>query len=104
MLIILERQCKVQLPGGKYWDHEPASIDKLSTIPTTNTVSERDFAQLDVLMRTKPSAFTTTFESIIMWTNNKTSDSLNSLPADEKQSILDDARWHVPDMTKKLKK
>jgi E1A/CREB-binding protein len=71
MLIILERQCKDQLPGGKYWDLEPATIDKLLTVPTTNTVSERDFAQLDVLMRTKPSASTTTFESIIMWTNNK---------------------------------
>jgi hypothetical protein len=104
MLIILERQCKDQLPGGKYWDFELATIDKLLTVvPTTNTLSERDFAQLDILMRTNPSASTTTFEFIIMWTNNKTSDWLNSLPADKEQSIHDDARLHVPDMTKKLK-
>ena len=79
MLLILERQANDQLPGGKYWDIEQRTLDRVSSVPSTNTASERDFAQLDMLMRAKPSASTVAYESVIMWSNYKTSAWLASL-------------------------
>uniref|UniRef100_A0A8W8MPP0 Uncharacterized protein n=1 Tax=Magallana gigas TaxID=29159 RepID=A0A8W8MPP0_MAGGI len=103
MLLILERQAKDQLPGGIYY--EPSETDQLraAAVPTTNTCSERDFAQLDVLMRLKPSASTTAYESVIMWTNNKTSTWLNSLSNSEKNSIINDARKSAPEIMELIK-
>ncbi|MES9880650.1 MAG: hypothetical protein ABW185_07190 [Sedimenticola sp.] len=98
MLLILERQAKDQLPGGKYFSPDQVTQQKASNVPTTNTCSERDFAQLDILMRTKPSAGTVAYESIIMWTNNKTSHWLNSLSSDAKEEILNDARVSAPQL------
>ncbi|WAR18170.1 hypothetical protein MAR_000008 [Mya arenaria] len=46
---------------------------RAAAVPTTNSCSDRDFAQLDVLMRLKPAASIECLESIIMWTNNETS-------------------------------
>lgn len=103
MLIILERQAKDQLPGGKYWNLESSKVQLLSSVPTTNTVSERDFAQLDMLMRAKPNASTVTFESIIMWSNNKTSDWLSSLSEDERCQVLSEARTSAPNMLQNIK-
>lgn len=81
MLLILKRQVKDLLPGGK-----------------ANTCSERDFAQLYMLMRAKPSASTECSESIIMWTKNKTSMWLSSLDKEEKDKLIDDSRKAAPQM------
>lgn len=104
MLLILERQAKDQLPGGKFF--EPSVTDQMraASVPTTNTCSERDFAQLDILMRLKPSASTECYESIIMWTNNKTSQWLGNLESSEREKILSDARTSAPAMMHFFKK
>ena len=83
MLLILERQAKDQLPGGKYWGLGQSECEKVSAVSSTNTAFERDFAQLDMLMRAKPSASTIAYESIIMWSNNKTSVCLEILSEKE---------------------
>ena len=88
MLLILERQAKDQLPGGKYWNLDQSASLKVSKVPSTNTASERDFAQLDMLMRAKPSASTIAYESIIMWCNNKTSAWLASMSEEDYNNIL----------------
>ncbi|KAK3084521.1 hypothetical protein FSP39_014699 [Pinctada imbricata] len=103
MLLILERQAKDQLPGGKFFEPSFDETVRASNVPTTNTCSERDFAQLDVLMRCKPSAGTTAYESIIMWTNNKTSNWLSSLSEQEREDILDDARKNAPSMQRSIR-
>jgi hypothetical protein len=59
------------------------------SVPKTNTVSERDFGSLDLLIRMKPAATTLCYESVILWTNNKTSEWLNSLDHDIKNKIAD---------------
>jgi len=43
MLLILERQAKDQHQGGRYY--EPSVTDQMraSSVPTTNTCSEKDF-------------------------------------------------------------
>ena len=68
ILLILERQCADQLPGGKFWDVGNAEI--YQNVPSTNVISERDFAQLDLLLHSQPTACTLTIETLIMWVNN----------------------------------
>lgn len=54
-------------------------------------------------MRLKPSASTTAYESVIMWTNTKTSTWLNSLTNSEKNSIINDARKSAPEIMELIK-
>ncbi|XP_070547896.1 uncharacterized protein [Ptychodera flava] len=72
LLIILERQCEEQLPGGKYCDLSDGEKESVSSVPTTNVAGERDFAILDLLVRTKPAATTLCYGTLVMWANNKT--------------------------------
>ena len=100
ILLILDRLAKDQLPTGKYADPSPELIEQTKSVPKTNTVSERDFGFLDLLLKMKPAVSTVCFETIIMWSKNKTSDWSNKLAPDEKK-ILDRARQMAPGMKKK---
>lgn len=66
MLLILERQAKDQLPGGNFFGLPIGDQFRASSVPTTNTCSEREFAQIDTFMRSKPSALRERYEFIIM--------------------------------------
>ena len=107
LLLILERQAADQLPGGKYWSEpgQPVS-DKLQTqtsnVPTTNTVSERDFSVLDLLMRTKPNATVLAQEALTMWANNKTSEWLQNRSSTEKSDLLKEARENATKLKEKF--
>ncbi|CAH1242603.1 Hypp6877 [Branchiostoma lanceolatum] len=103
MLILLERQAEEQLPGGKFWQPTEAEKQKSHHVPTTNVVSERDFAVLDNLLRAKPYASSTACEAYIMWLNNQTSTWLHNLNADEKERIMDYARTHAASAREKFK-
>lgn len=92
VLLILQRQCKDQLPGGKYWNVSDEVADAFKNVPSTNLIGERDFAQLDLLIRKKPSARLTTLETIIMWTNNKTPEWLDSLTPEQRSKYMTAAR------------
>jgi hypothetical protein len=45
-----------------------------------------------------PAATTLCYESVILWTNNKTSEWLNSLDHDIKNKLLDNARVRAPEV------
>lgn len=60
-------------------------IEQTKSVPKTNTVSERDFGSLGLLLKMKPAASTVCFDTIIMWSNNKSSNWLNKLDPDEKK-------------------
>jgi hypothetical protein len=66
-------------------------------------VSERDFAVLDILVRTKPNANISNLESLIMWVNNGTTRWLSSKEKSEKKEILKKARISVPAVVAKFK-
>ena len=93
-LIVLERQVADQLPGGEQSQRQETTEarEAAANVPKTNIVSERDFAQLDLQLRIKPSARMVTHEALIMWKNNKTVLWLESLPVKEKEKLLADAR------------
>ena len=103
ILIILERQCEDQLPGGKYWKPN----DKLNlmgqNVPTTNKLSEADFGMVDLLIRTKPNLSTEGMLTLIMWSKNKTAKWLCELNYDERNRVMDAARKNYPVLKEKFK-
>ena len=56
ILIVLEKQCKDQLPGGKYSSPSEELTLQASSCPLSNIAPERDFAVFDNLLKAKPSA------------------------------------------------
>eukprot|EP00057_Strongylocentrotus_purpuratus_P029094 XP_011683568.1 PREDICTED: uncharacterized protein LOC105447354 isoform X1 [Strongylocentrotus purpuratus] len=101
VLLILQRQCKDQLPGGKYWDLADDVKAAYHNVPSTNMIGERDFAQLDLLVRKKPSARITTLEALIMWTNNKMPEWLDSLSEKERGKYMKAARQCSDDVLRR---
>ncbi|WAR27091.1 LOW QUALITY PROTEIN: hypothetical protein MAR_012795, partial [Mya arenaria] len=99
MLLILERPVK----GGKYYSPDNNERLRAAAVPTTNSCSESDFAQLDVLMRLKPAASIECLESIIMWTNNETSAWLADKTKAEREDIIEQARKDTEQMQRKIK-
>ena len=76
-------------------DLEPSSdahISVTASVPTTNTVSERDFAKLDRLLREKPHASTLALEAHILFANNKTSAWYASKSQEERKLLMETAR------------
>lgn len=69
---MLDRQAKDQPPNMKYADQSSVLTEQAIYVPTFNTVSERYFGSLYLLLRIEPAASTLYNESVIPWTNNKT--------------------------------
>ena len=67
ILIVLEKQCQDQLPGGKYTKPSESLKTQALSVPTSNIRSERDYAIFDVLLRSKPFARVASIEALIMW-------------------------------------
>ena len=103
MLLILNRQCQDQLPGGKYWDLPESTAAMFPNVPSTNMIGERDFAVLDCLVRQKSNVRAIHLESLIMWSHNGISKWLESLDSDKKQEYMAQARAHAPEMLSKYK-
>lgn len=95
--VLLQRMVKDHLPGGAYDQPHDEMLRETKSVPKTNVVSERDFAQLDRLLREKPNASTLSLEGMIMFSNNKTGDWLRSKPEEERQKLLKTARSKAPE-------
>jgi hypothetical protein len=65
------------------------------SVPSTNTVSERDFAKFDRLIRDKPNASTLALEAHILFTNNKTSTWFRQKTDAERAKIMQEARTNA---------
>ena len=103
ILIVLERQCADQLPGGKYASPSEKELLQASSVPTSNIISERDFALFDVLLKQKPGARTSSLEALIMWSNNKPAEWLYSLPEEERASYQKESRKMADKIREKSK-
>ena len=103
LLLILERLCQDQLPGGKYYTPNESLKKIAANVPKTNKISEADFAILDLLIRKKPNATINALDALIMWSQNKTLKWLDSIPAKEKSKLLESARKGAKVMAKKFK-
>ena len=101
-LVVLERQLFDYLHGQ--WSSE---TDELRTetchVPRNNDISERDFSGLDRLMRLKVSANVDFISGLILYTNNKTSESLSNMTETELRGNLDSAIKLAREKAKHLK-
>ena len=71
----------------------------MKSVPKTNVISDRDFGQLDHLMREKPNASILSLEAIVLF-SNKTGQWLNKKPEGEIKDLLQKA-WSVAPEFKK---
>ena len=63
-------------------------IAETKSVPKTNTISERDFAQLDRFLREKLNALILSLEALILFCNNKTACWLNDKSPAEHSELL----------------
>ena len=89
------------LPGGAFYQPSDTSSASVSSVAKTNAVSERDFAQLDRLMREKPNAATIALEGMVLFANNCTGAWMNSKTAEERHAIIALARKCADGLRKK---
>ena len=69
----------------------------------TNTISKRDFAKLDQLLREKSHATMLSLEAHILFSNNKTKEWLESKSPEELKSLMETARKSVPKHNQRFK-
>ena len=76
------------LPGGNFDNADETLIRDTISVPKTNTVSERDFAELDRLLTEKPNASILSLEATVLFANNKTAKWLNEKSQAERLKLL----------------
>lgn len=94
---LLMRLVEDHLPGGRYDNIDETLREESRSVPKTNTISERDFAQLDRLLREKPNASVLSLEATILFSNNKTAKWLNEKSPAERAELLKKARACAPE-------
>ena len=94
---LLSRLVKDHLSGGQHDNPSENLLTETKSVPKTNTISERDFAKLDRLLREKPNAATMSLEALILFSNNKTSQWLHEKSTPEKEELLKKARACGPE-------
>ena len=85
------------LPGGVLDKLNQQLLEKTKSVPNSNTISERDFAKLDSLLREKPNATTLALEGIILFSNNKTARWLREKSTRDREMLFAKARKIGPE-------
>ena len=81
------------LPGGQYHSvSDPQIALEVASVPTTNVAPERDFSILDRLLSQKPNASYIALESLLLYSQNQTTQWLSSKSEKEKERLLSAAR------------
>ena len=101
---MIKSQLRDQLPGGKYFAPDNKTRSDLQNCPTTNIVSERDFAQYDQKLTQKPTLSDIAVCGVIMFNNNKSGDWLDQKSKSEIKNLVKIARYNKHDRIKKYKK
>lgn len=91
---------KDHLSGGEYDNPSKDLEEQTKSVSKTNTISERDFAMLDRLIREKPNAITLSLEAVILFSNNKTAQWLHKKSISEREELLQKARTCAPEFRK----
>ena len=87
------------MPGGKYDNLSTHLVKQTKSVPTMDTISERDFAKLDRLLCGKPNA-TLSLEVLIFFSNNKTANWLHEKSSSVREALLQKAGARTNDFRK----
>ena len=86
---------KRSLQEGEQED-STANKHETKSVRPTNTISERDFAKMDRLLREKPNASMLAIEAHVLFTNNRTAEWLSEKSLKEKEVLFSNARKVAP--------
>ena len=95
--VLISRLLQDHLPGGVLDKPSQQLVTESKSVPNSNTISERDFAKLDRLLREKPNASTIALEGIILFSNNKTAQWLHEKSPQDREAIFKRARKVAPE-------
>lgn len=95
--VLVGRLLEDHLPGGVLDSPSEQLISETHSVPNSNTVSERDFAKLDRLLREKPNATTLALEGLILFSNNKTAQWLHCKNPEDREKLFSKARKIGPE-------
>ena len=101
---MIKSQLRDHLSGGKYFASNNETRSDLQNCPTTNIVSERDFARYDQKLTQKPTLSDKAVCGVIMFNNNKSGDWLDQKSKSEIENLVKIARYNKHDRIKKYKK
>ena len=99
---MVKHQLKDQLPGGKYYKPNKEIISDLRHCPTTNIVSECNFATYDQKMTQKPTLSDIAACGVIMFNNSKSSDWLANKSKEEIKKLVQIVRSNKYGRIKKI--
>ena len=92
------------LPGGVHDDDSEKYALETESVPKTNTICERDFALLDRFIRERPNSSTIAIESLVLFSNNRTRQWLESKSESEKAKLFQAGRKLAPKFRRKYQK
>ena len=101
MAVLIKRQLQDQLPGGQFHKPHPDILQETGKCPSTNLITERDFAHLDRQLKEKPNISTLAVTGTVMFGNNKTGEWLKSLSKEDRDRHMEKARTQAPKLKKK---
>ena len=91
--LTIQRLLIDHLPGGEFHSvSDPKIVQETMSVPKTNVSPERDFAILDRFMSQKPNATYIALESLLLFSQNKSSTWLDTKTSEEKERLLQAAR------------
>ena len=97
LTVLAARLLEDHLPGGELDSPSQQLFSESKSVPNSNTVSERDFAKLDRLLREKPNATTLALEGLILFSNNKTAAWLQAKSENDRKELFRKVRKLAPE-------
>ena len=92
LTVLVKHLVEDHLPGGALDSPNERVLEETKSVSKSNVISERDFANLDRLLREKPNATTLSLEGLILFSTNKTAAWLMSKSQEEKEELFKKAR------------
>lgn len=91
---------KYHLPDGIYWNPIEELIEQTKSVMKHNKLPEFIFGQLDQLLRYRPNSSLLTNESFLIYSHNKTRAWFESLGAEDKHKMIEEARKEGKELRK----
>lgn len=101
--LYIKKTVQEHLPGGKFWEATDDVRHYTASAPKHNKNPERVFGQLDFLVHHRPNASALSNEAILMFTYNKTSNYLKSLPKTELDKLCKSVRHQTKEIKRLFK-
>lgn len=97
---LLCRMVKYHLPDGIYLNPTEELFEQTKSVMKHNKLPEFIFGQLDQFLRYRPNSSLLTNESFLIYSHNKTREWFESLSAEDKHKMIEEARKEGKELRK----